>query len=38
MSLAMMSGALAERLDTELDLDAMNAAGEGARLTDSGET
>ena len=32
-----MSGALAERLDTELDLDAMNAAGEGARLTDGGE-
>ena len=32
-----MSGALAERLDTELDLDAMNAAGEGARLTDAGE-
>jgi CPA1 family monovalent cation:H+ antiporter len=33
-----MSGALAERLDTELDLDAMNAVGEGARLTDAGET
>jgi Na+/H+ antiporter len=32
-----MSGALAERLDTELDLDAMNATGEGARLTDGGE-
>ncbi|MBC7586258.1 MAG: sodium:proton antiporter [Tardiphaga sp.] len=32
-----MSGVLAERLDTELDLDAMNAAGEGARLTDGGE-
>jgi len=33
-----MSGALAERLDTELDLDAMNAVGDGARLTDAGET
>ncbi|CAN5919594.1 Na+/H+ antiporter [soil metagenome] len=32
-----MSGALAERLDTELDLDAMNVVGEGARLTDGGE-
>jgi hypothetical protein len=32
-----MGGALAERLDTGLDLDAMNAAGDGARLTDAGE-
>jgi hypothetical protein len=28
---------LAERLDTELDLDAMNARGEGKRLTDGGD-
>ena len=33
-----MSGALAERLDTELDLDAMNAVSDGAHLTDGGET
>jgi NhaP-type Na+/H+ or K+/H+ antiporter len=32
-----MGSALAERLDTELDLDAMNAVGDGARLTDAGE-
>ncbi len=32
-----MSGALAEQLDTELDLDAMNTAGAGGRLTDGGE-
>jgi hypothetical protein len=29
---------LAERLDTELDLDAMNVVGAEARLTDAGET
>ncbi len=32
-----MGSALAEKLDTELDLDAMNAVGDGARLTDGGE-
>ena len=32
-----MGSALAEKLDTELDLDAMNAVGEGSRLTDGGE-
>lgn len=32
-----MSGELAERLDTELDLDAISARGEGKRLTDSGD-
>ncbi|MBG6075223.1 sodium:proton antiporter [Polaromonas sp. CG_9.11] len=32
-----MGSALAERLDTELDLDAMNATGDGARLTNAGE-
>ena len=32
-----MGSALAERLDTELDLDALNAVGDGARLTDAGE-
>jgi len=32
-----MGSALAERLDTELDLDAMNAVGDGARLNDAGE-
>lgn len=32
-----MGSALAERLDTELDLDAMNAVGDGMRLTDAGE-
>ncbi len=32
-----MGSALAERLDAELDLDAMNAVGDGARLTDAGE-
>lgn len=32
-----MGSALAERLDTELDLDAMQAVGDGARLTDAGE-
>ena len=31
-----LSGELAERLDTELDLDAMSARGEGTRLTDGG--
>lgn len=32
-----ISSALAERLDTELALDAMNAVGDGAQLTDAGE-
>ncbi len=32
-----MGSALAEKLDTELDLDAMGAAAEGSRLTDGGE-
>jgi monovalent cation/hydrogen antiporter len=32
-----LSGELAERLDTELDLDAMSARGEGTRLTDGGD-
>ena len=32
-----MSGELAERLDTELDLDAMSARGEGRRLTGGGD-
>lgn len=32
-----LSGALAERLDTEIDLDAINAAGDGALLTNAGE-
>ncbi len=32
-----LSGELAERLDTELDLDAMGARGEGKRLTDGGD-
>jgi len=32
-----MGSALAERLDTELDLDAMGAVGDGKRLTDAGE-
>ena len=31
-----LSGELAERLDTELDLDTMSARGEGQRLTDGG--
>ena len=33
-----MGGVLAEQLDTELDLDAMGAVGDGKRLTDAGET
>jgi Na+/H+ antiporter len=32
-----MGSALAERLDTELDLEAMGAVGDGKRLTDAGE-
>lgn len=32
-----MGSALAERLDTELDLEAIKVAGDGARLTDAGE-
>lgn len=32
-----MGGALAEQLETELDLDAMAAVGDGKRLTDAGE-
>ncbi|MBC7502893.1 MAG: hypothetical protein H7315_20700, partial [Herminiimonas sp.] len=32
-----LGGELAERLDTELDLDAMSARGEGKRLTDGGD-
>lgn len=32
-----LGGELAERLDTELDLDAMSARGEGKRLTNSGD-
>ncbi|MHB1245382.1 MAG: cation:proton antiporter domain-containing protein [Sulfuriferula sp.] len=32
-----ISSALAERLDTELALDAMNAVGDGTQLTDAGE-
>jgi monovalent cation/hydrogen antiporter len=31
-----LSGELSERLDTELDLDAIGARGEGTRLTDGG--
>ncbi|NMM38160.1 MAG: sodium:proton antiporter [Glaciimonas sp.] len=31
-----LSGELAERLDTELDLDAMSSCGGGTRLTDGG--
>ena len=33
-----MGSALSERLDTELDLDAMGARNEGKRLTDGGES
>ncbi|MDA3919773.1 MAG: sodium:proton antiporter [Salinisphaera sp.] len=32
-----MSAALAERLDTELDIEEMSAQAQGARLTDAGE-
>ena len=32
-----LGSALAERLDTELDLDAMGAVGDGKRLTDAGD-
>jgi Na+/H+ antiporter len=32
-----MGSALAERLDTELDLDAISAVSDGAKLTDGGE-
>lgn len=32
-----LGSAPAERLDTELDLDAMSAVGDGKRLTDAGE-
>lgn len=32
-----LDGELAEHLDTELDLDAMSARGEGKRLTDGGD-
>ncbi len=32
-----LSGELAERLDTELDLDAISARGEGTRLTGGGD-
>ncbi len=32
------SGTLARRLDTEIDLNAMKVVGDGAGLTDAGET
>lgn len=33
-----LGSALAERLDTELDIDDMSAQAQGARLTDGGES